>query len=123
VLPEQFEANRILREDVQDLLQRVEVRPDPLLSALFPRVHACRVRIVLGNGRVLAREKRDYLGFTTRPMGWEEILKKFHNLADPIAGTELAGEIAMAVQQMEEIRAVDLCRLLERVPQPRRHKE
>jgi 2-methylcitrate dehydratase len=123
VLPEQFEAKRILREDVQGLLQRVEVRQDPALSALFPRQHACRVRIVLGNGRVLAREKRDYLGFTTRPMGWVEILQKFHNLADPIAGRELADEIAIAVQQMEEIRAVDLCRLLGRVPQPRRHRE
>jgi 2-methylcitrate dehydratase len=123
VLPEQFEAKRILREDVQHLLQRVEVRPDPALSALFPREHACRVRIVLADGRVLTREKHDYLGFTSRPMGWEEILKKFHKLADPTAGTGLTGEIAMAVQQMEEIRAVDLCRLLGRVPQPRRHKE
>lgn len=123
VLPAQFEPKRILREDVQDLLQRVEVRPDPALSALFPREHACRVGIVLAGGRVLTRDKHDYLGFTTRPMGWEQILMKFHNLADPTAGTELAGEIAMAVQQMEEIRAVDLCRLLGRVPQPRRHKE
>jgi 2-methylcitrate dehydratase len=123
VLPEQFEAKSILREDVQGLLQRVEVRPDPALSALFPFKHACRVRIMLGDGRVLAREKRDYLGFTTRPMGWDEILEKFHYLADPIAGRELADEIAVAVQQMEEIRAVDLCRLLARVPQPRRHRE
>ncbi|MGH7760196.1 MAG: MmgE/PrpD family protein, partial [Candidatus Dormibacteraceae bacterium] len=123
VLPEQFEATRILRDDVQDLLQRVEVRPDALLSARFPSEHACRVRIVLGDGRVLAREKRDYLGFRTRPMGWEEILQKFHHLADPIAGRELADEFVFAVQRLEKIRAVDLCRLLGRVPQPRRHKE
>ena len=78
---------------------------------------------MLGDGLVLAREKSDYLGFTTRPMGWKEILQKFHNLADAIAGRELADEIVIAVQQLEEIRAVDLCRLLGRVPQPRRHKE
>jgi 2-methylcitrate dehydratase len=123
VLPAQFDSKRILREDVQDLLQRVEVHPDPVLSALFPHQHACRVRIVLGDGLVLAREKRDYLGFTTRPMGWKEILQKFHNLADAIAGRQLADEIVIAVQQLEEIRAVDLCRLLGRVPQPRRHKD
>jgi 2-methylcitrate dehydratase len=123
VLPAQFAAERIRRDDVQDLLQRVEVHPDPELSAHFPEEHGCRVKIFLRDTRALAREKRDYLGFRTRPMGWEEVLQKFHDLADPVAGEQLAGQIAAGIRRLEEMTAADLCRLLGRVRRPRGVKE
>jgi len=123
VLPPQFDANRILRADVQQLLQLVDVRPDPRLSARFPADHACRVRISMRDGRILSCEKRDYLGFRTRPMGWTETLGKFHDLADPVAGRALAGELSAAIQRLDEITAADLCRLLGRVRPPRNQKE
>lgn len=120
VLPPQFEVERILRPDVQQLLQRVDVSPDPGLSARFPAEHACRVKISLYDGRVLAREKRDYLGFRTRPMGWAEMLHKFHGLADPVAGKELADQIVATIQRLDELTAADLGRLLGRVRAPAR---
>lgn len=114
VLPAQFAPSRIRRRDVQDLLQRVYVQPDAELSARFPGEHSCRVRLLLRGGRTLAREKHDYLGFRTRPMGWPEMLSKFHSLADPVAGDRLATEIAAAVERLDEINAVALSRLLAR---------
>jgi 2-methylcitrate dehydratase len=123
VLPAQFSEERLRRADVQDLLKRVEVRPDPEFSANFPREHGCRVRVFLRDGTVLAREKRDYLGFRTRPMGWAELLYKFHDLSDPVAGKQLADQIAAAIRHLDEIRSADLCRLLGRVKGSRRHEE
>jgi 2-methylcitrate dehydratase len=118
VLPAQFDAERIQRDDVQDLLQRVDVHSDSDLSARFPEEHGCRVRIFLRDGRMLARDKREYLGFRTRPMGWIETLDKFHQLADHVAGKRLADQIASSIRRLDEIRATDLGRLLGRVRRP-----
>jgi 2-methylcitrate dehydratase len=108
VLPAQYEPDRIRRPDVQELLRRVHVRPDPELSARFPREHACRVRITLDDGRVLAREQSDYLGFVTRPAGWSEVEAKFRDLGGPRRLAEL-------VRNLEEVPAAELCDELARV--------
>lgn len=115
VLPAQFAPERIARADVQDLLRRVNVWPDPELSSRFPDEHACRVRIFLRSGRVLSREKRDYFGFRTRPMDWPAALLKFHQLADPMAGPQITEAIADSVRRLEDISAADLCHLLDEV--------
>src|SRR5919204_626314 len=81
------------------------------LIARFPAEHACRLRIVLRDGRELTAEKADYLGFRTRPMGWDDALAKFELLA---GGRAPAG-LAEAVERLEEVEAAELCALLERV--------
>lgn len=106
--PAQYKAERIGRKDVQQLLQRVVVRPDAGLSARFPREHPCRVRIILDDGRVLSREKSDYLGFVTRPAGWTDVEAKYRALGGP-------DEIVEQVKNLAEIRVADLCRTLGRV--------
>ncbi len=40
VLPAQYLPERIVAEDVQQLLRRVDVRPDPDLSRRFPEEHS-----------------------------------------------------------------------------------
>lgn len=118
VLPAQFAPDRIARPDVQDLLRRVTVWPDPEMSARFPEEHACRVSIFLRDGRVLSRDKREYFGFHTRPMDWPAAVGKFRQLADPVAGPLLAEEIEDAVGQLEKIQVADLCHLLSEVGPP-----
>jgi 2-methylcitrate dehydratase len=116
VLPAQYEPERIARADIQHLLRRVEVRPAEDLTARFPREHACRVRIVCRDGRVLARERSDYLGFVTRPSGWPEVEDKFRRLAAPVAGIGLTDDIVQAVRGLDRQEIDELCRLLARVP-------
>ena len=111
VLPAQYAPERIAAADVQALIRRVGVRPAADLSARFPAEHACRLRIVLRDGRELTAEKADYLGFRTRPMGWDDALAKFELLA---GGRAPAG-LAEAVERLEEVEAAELCALLERV--------
>jgi 2-methylcitrate dehydratase len=112
VLPAQYAAGRLARPDVQDLLRRVHVRPDPDLTARFPREHACRVRIGLRDGRTLSREKSDYRGFFTRPAGWSDVERKFRQLAEPGAGAETAGRIVEMVKKLDRIRVEELCAAL-----------
>jgi 2-methylcitrate dehydratase len=115
VMPSQYAPERIVRPDVQELLQRVEVRPDAHLSARFPAELACRVSITLRDGRVLHKEKLSYLGFHTRPAGWADVQEKFMNLAAPVAGTELAGRIIEAVRNLDRIHVNELVSLLEEI--------
>jgi 2-methylcitrate dehydratase len=112
VLPEQYLAQRIAAEDVQQLLHRVTVRPDPELSRRFPAEHSARLRLHLRDGRTLEREQHDYHGFHTRPMGRDAVATKFDRLAAAHVGSRLRTQIADAVTHLDDLQVTDLTRLL-----------
>jgi 2-methylcitrate dehydratase len=112
VMPEQFHPDRIQRSDVQELLRKVEVRPSPAYSERFPAEIPCRVSVSLQSGAVLMNEKKDYRGFYTNPMTWDEVAAKFKHLVDRRIGTTLCSEIVDAVAGLEAISMGELVRLL-----------
>jgi 2-methylcitrate dehydratase len=114
VLPEQFAPERIVAPDVQTLLRRVEVRPAADLTARFPAEHACRLRLHLVGGAILAAEKSDYEGFITRPMGWERAREKFERLVAGRIEPRLATDLAQTVRGLDELETRDLTALLAR---------
>lgn len=116
VMPQQYEQDRIVRADVQEVLARVEVRAADDLSRRFPEEHACRLYVHLRDGTILTKHKRDYQGFNTRPMSWEAARLKFDTLARDRAGDELCDRIAEAVQALDEIPVSALASLLEQAP-------
>jgi 2-methylcitrate dehydratase len=107
VLPEQYIPERIRSADVQDLLRRVEVRPDRELSARFGAEHPVRVRVYLRDGTVLSREQSDWEGFHTRPMGWDAATAKFDRLAHDV-NAGLRKQIVAAIRDLDELRVADL---------------
>ncbi|MBI2930073.1 MAG: MmgE/PrpD family protein [Planctomycetes bacterium] len=113
--PPQYEADRLRADDVQALLRRVRVRPDPALSASFPHEHACRLRVTLKDGRTLEKRKSDYEGFHTRPLPWERVVAKFDRLSARAADERLRWAIVEAVRHLDEIAVTDLTALLEKV--------
>jgi len=118
VMPEQYRPDRILRRDVQELLQKVTVRPLAEYSVRFPAEMPCRLTVTLHDGRVFRKEKRDYEGFRTRPMRWETVLQKFDRLAESYAESSLRREIAQAVAELEKVQISDLMKILGRVKAP-----
>jgi 2-methylcitrate dehydratase len=72
----------------------------------------CRISITLKDGRTLSIEKRDFEGFYTRPMSWEQAAAKFERLAAPytIAGQREA--IVDAVENLEIKGVEQLTRVL-----------
>ena len=118
--PAQYAPARIVRADVQALLRRVSVHPDPALSARFPEAMPCRLTIALRDGRTLTIAKDDYEGFYTRPMSWEQVAAKFYRLAAPYANAALRGEIVEAVANVEAIAVGELMQRLAHVGAPAR---
>ncbi len=115
VMPEQYSPERILRNDIQDLLKRILVRARPDLSYRFPLEMPCLLRVKLKDGRVLEHEKRDYEGFYTRPLKWEGVVRKFEYLSHPYLSNELGRSIQEAVSVLENIRVAELTELLARI--------
>lgn len=111
VLPDQYRPERIGRHDVQDLLRRVEVRPDSGLSSRFPAEHAVRVRLHLRDGTAVTREQGDWEGFVTRPMGWQALTAKFDRLGPHVA-PDVRRQMATAVRNLDGLDGDELTRLL-----------
>ncbi len=112
VTPAQYAPERILREDVQSLLRRVEVVPDPVLSDRFPEEHACRLTVALKDGRILSKEMSDYEGFHTRPMSWDRAVEKFHAVAGGFLDSARMETIIQAIGKLEHVTAREIAALL-----------
>ncbi len=120
VMPEQYYPDRIVRSDVQSLLQKIVVRPREDYSRRFPNEMPTHLIVHLKGGRVVEKEKRDYEGFFTRPMGWERAVQKFNSLTERYVDKNLRKEIVDCVRQMEDLYVADLTRLLASIPDPKR---
>ena len=112
VMPEQYLPQRIVRADVQELLRKVKVTPRRDYSERFPEEMPCRVIIHLTDGTVLEKEKSDYVGFFTKPMGWDRIAQKFDNLSARHISEATRSEIEKVVANLEDYEISDLTRLL-----------
>jgi 2-methylcitrate dehydratase PrpD len=110
--PEQLENERVLRNDVQDLLSRVEVKPADDLTADYPQRTAARVHVIANDGREFSREQSDYEGSPTRPMSWERVVDKFGWLAEPFCYKPLRDDIVAAVARLDDIGVAELTGLL-----------
>jgi 2-methylcitrate dehydratase len=112
VTPAQFKPERIIEPDVQGLLRKVAVRPNPHYTDLYPRKMPARITVRLQDGRVIEHEVQDYPGLASRPFTWEDSVEKFDRLVAGRVEQGLSGEIKDAVRSLETIRVRDLTRLL-----------
>jgi 2-methylcitrate dehydratase len=115
VMPAQFEPNRIMRADVQQLLKKVSVRPDNEYTELYPARMPARITVRLQDGTVIEHEVQDYPGLASHPFAWEDSVAKFDRLAAGRADESLSREIKDAVRSLESTQAKDLMQLLGRV--------
>ena len=120
VMPQQYYPDRILRDDVQQLLRKITVRPRDDYSRRFPNEMPSHLIVHLKSGQVVEKEKHDYEGFFTRPMSWDRAGEKFNHLSSRYVNETLRNEIVDSVAQMEDLNVTDLTSLLHRIPDPKR---
>ena len=115
VMPAQFEPDRIMRADVQQLLKKVSVRPDQEFTDQYPAKMPAKITVRLQDGKVIENEVQDFPGLASRPFTWEESVEKFDRLAAGRADEGTCREIKDAVHSLENIQVADLMALLGRV--------
>lgn len=112
VLPDQYEQNRIERNDIQSLLKKVHVTPKQEFSDRFPDEMCSRLTVHLKDGSEHGIEKTDYEGFVTRPMSWDTVTNKFNLLTEPYVDTEKREKLVETVYSFEDHTLSDLMKLL-----------
>lgn len=115
LLPAQYVPERIAKDDIQQLLQKVEVHERKEYSDRFPNEMACDITITLDDGTAHRIEKHDYEGFHTRPVAWETAIRKFRMLAQPFAEGAALDTIIGMVQHLEDHSIRELMAELEKV--------
>lgn len=119
VLPEQYAPERIIADNIQTLLRKVHVTPDPKLSARFPQEMPAELEITFADGHIERAVRNSYEGFHTNPMSWDTARRKFDLLASPFASNALRNRIATLIAELERHNASDLTALLAEVPNQR----
>lgn len=115
VEPQQYAPDRILASDVQELLRRVTVTPDPNMSAQFPHRMRAALEVRLTGGEVLRAARDDYPGFHTRPFDWAAARQKFDRLARPFTTTAERRALADVIATLDARPIAHLTVLLGRV--------
>ncbi|HSZ57269.1 MAG TPA: MmgE/PrpD family protein, partial [Tepidisphaeraceae bacterium] len=112
VQPAQLDVSRIEKNDVQDLLQKVTVRPDDGFTARYPADLASRVTVRLKNGESFTQQISDFPGAPARPFTWKQIDAKFDKMVAGRMDDGLSRRIKDAVRSLESIQVSDLMQLL-----------
>jgi 2-methylcitrate dehydratase len=120
VMPAQFEPDRIIRADVQQLLKKVSVRPDHEFTELYPVKMPAKITVRLQDGTVIEHEVQDFPGMPSDPFTWEDSVEKFDRLVAGRADESVIREIKDAVRSLESIQVKDLMPLLGRVTSGKR---
>jgi len=120
VMPEQYSPDRIAKNDVQNLLQKITIHPRDDFGRSFPNEMPSLVKVRLIGGRLVVKEKRDYEGFFTHPMTWERAREKFTNLAAAYIDSNLRERIIDSISKLEDLYVSDLTNLLADIHDPNR---
>lgn len=112
VMPAQYLPERIQKQDIQNLLQKVEVNQNKEYSDRFPNEMACDLSIEMNDGQVFRIEKKDYEGFFSRPASWETVTEKFKNLSKGYASEKAQNQIVEIVKNLENHKISELTEVL-----------
>lgn len=109
-----FTTDRLKKEDLAELMQRIEIQTDPHLDALYPRKWPARVEIITETDTRLSGSvefpKGDPENFPTD----QEMLAKFDGLTSGLITAAAAERIKYQVDRLEEIE--DVSQILKPLP-------
>ena len=113
--PEQYEPSRIVADDVQALMKKVEITPSDEFSDRFPDHMPADLEVTLNDGSVFTASQDSYLGFHDNPLDWENARKKFDALVTPFTGEALREEIATIIHKLDTRQVSELTEALAKV--------
>ena len=101
------------------LRHRVQVREDPAMSAVAPRLRPARVTLTLSDGRQATHARESHRGDFQQPFAEAEIRAKFQELAGVVLTAEGVLRVEDAVDRCEDWESVgELTALLRHYERP-----
>jgi len=114
VTPAQFEAERIMNDDIRAQLGKVEVVADPEIEKVFPELQRVIVTIKTTSGNEFTKELDYPKGDPRNPLSDTEVEEKFDALAAPIFSDDKRKQIKDAVWSVDKLDSIstlmDLCK-------------
>ncbi len=101
----QFTPQRMSDPALLDLVARTRVIEDPKLTKGYPEGIPNRVTVTLDDGSQLVAEVKYPPGHDRNPLSDDQLAVKFHELADPVLGSDRAAEIVTRVSKLEHDKA------------------
>lgn len=98
----QFEDERVLRADVQELVKRVGVRSDKRMAQGAGKF-GVELKVRLHDGKVLQTQLELPRGHPRRPVAEEALVAKFLECAGPVLGEARAREAAGRLESFEKV--------------------
>ncbi len=92
-----FEQETLARPDIRALMTRIGLSEDPVLSAGYPRRRQARLRVHLGDGRVLEHFQMTRRGDPEDPIDDGDLLAKFRELSSGIVASQDAESIVATI--------------------------
>lgn len=113
--PSQYRQRRIRQQDMQEMTNLIEVSSDKALSKQFPAKLCSDVTIHLKNGESYNCNKCDYSGYHSRPMKWNDVVRKFNTLTEEFANDQLRAAAIEVCSSIEQREIEDLTLVLSKV--------
>jgi len=98
-------AEQIRRTDVREAMGRIAVVQDPALV----HYHQCEVRVVDAVGRTASQALSAPRGSPQEPLSEQDVLLKFHTLAEPVLGRARAERFTAQVLELQAVSDVGEC--------------
>lgn len=97
-------SERVTDPEVQDLMERVEARTDPVFTEWYETdgQMAASVTVTLNDGQELSAETDYPRGSAEKPMTMEEIEGKFRQLTEPVLGEAASQDLRDTVASLTE---------------------
>ena len=115
--PNQYRQRFIRCQEMQTMRERVSIHHDRKFTKRYPAEVGARITITDKSGVEHQATKLDYQGYHTRPMSWDDVVRKFNHVTGEFANEQLRSEIIETVELIERARVDDLTRLLARIEQ------
>ena len=106
-LAAQFAPDRIDADDVWALIDVTSPRHEPKFDERAEDGYNTRLEVTLGDGRTLTTLVEQPRGGLLAPLKNQEVVAKFHALADPLVGADHAARIERAVLGLESAETIE----------------
>ena len=93
---------------IRPLMNRIHIRLDDEVNAMYPNVVAMKVKATTKDGRVIELFPRDPLGHCNNPMNDQDVRDKFTRTAEPVYGREKTSTVLERWWRTTELSAAEM---------------